>query len=244
MFNINHFLCFLFTKYTLYIFPILQFFFYDRSIIMTQLRTLVFTGGGFHAFWYNLGVSSLLDKNNMPLLEGWSSGAIACVVGFFLSEIGQTKVLQVALETKDEIKIKLFGTLRTVTYNFLNKLLPDDAHIRLSGKIGIYLTNNTLQGFIVSHWNSRSELISCVIASSFVPGITDFAFHDNQYNCIDGGFARNLNSLYTDKFVVQYTDDKLDVIQQFIPISPIKAMQLFMLGRTILFNSVSHNSFP
>jgi len=197
------------------------------------LRTLVLSGGGFHAFWYNLGVSSLLEKNNMPVLEGWSSGAIACVVGFFLSEIGQTKVLQVALETKDEIKIKLFGTLRTVTYNFLNKLLPDDAHIRLSGKIGIYLTNTTLHGFIVTHWNTRSELISCVIASTFVPGITDFAFHDKHYNCIDGGFARNLKSLCRDKFVVRYTDNTPDDVQQFIPISPIKAMQLFMLGRTV-----------
>nr|CAD7199613.1 unnamed protein product [Timema douglasi] len=91
-----------------------------------------------------------------------------------------------------------------INLNFLNRScnffiqgLPQDAHLRTSGKLHISLTRvYDGKNVVVNEFHSREELIQALLASSFIPvfsGILPPKFRGIRY--MDGGFSDNLPML-------------------------------------------------
>ncbi|XP_029161646.1 patatin-like phospholipase domain-containing protein 2 [Nylanderia fulva] len=77
---------------------------------------------------------------------------------------------------------------------FLQKLLPDDAHIRVNGKLHISLTRvYDMKNVIISQFDSREDLIQALLATSFVPIFSGYLppkYRDIRY--MDGALSNNL----------------------------------------------------
>ncbi|EGI67348.1 Patatin-like phospholipase domain-containing protein 2 [Acromyrmex echinatior] len=87
--------------------------------------------------------------------------------------------------------------IQEILLDGLRKFLPDDAHIRVNGKLHISLTRvYDGKNVIVSQFNSKDDLMQALLASSFVPlfsGLLPPRFHGIRY--MDGGFSDNLPTL-------------------------------------------------
>ncbi|CAG9836087.1 unnamed protein product [Diabrotica balteata] len=79
----------------------------------------------------------------------------------------------------------------------LEKFLPEDAHIRCSGKLHVSLTRvHDGKNVVVSQFDSREELIQILLASAFIPffsGLIPPKFKGVRY--MDGGYSDNLPTL-------------------------------------------------
>lgn len=113
--------------------------------------------------------------------------------------------------------------------NGLERILPDDAHIICSGRLSVSMTRCADGGNkIVSHFESKAELIQALICSSFVPfysGLVPPYFHD----AVRGGnprvFSLRIRLIPFNFFVQRYWDggltDNMPVFDPFtITISP------------------------
>ncbi|KOC66173.1 Patatin-like phospholipase domain-containing protein 2, partial [Habropoda laboriosa] len=82
-------------------------------------------------------------------------------------------------------------------FQFLLQFLPDDAHIRVSGKLHVSLTRvYDGKNVIVSQFSSREDVLQALLASTFIPifsGLLPPRFHGIRY--MDGGFSDNLPTL-------------------------------------------------
>ncbi|KAL2477520.1 Acyl transferase/acyl hydrolase/lysophospholipase superfamily protein [Forsythia ovata] len=147
-------------------------------------------------FPYHLGVANFLIekgyiKETTPL-AGSSAGAIVCAV------IASGASMQEALEaTKALAKdCRLRGTafrLGAVLRDILEKFLPDDAHIRSSGRVRVAVTQILWRprGLLVDEFDSKEDLINAVFTSSFIPGYLaprPATMFRNRL-CIDGGLT-------------------------------------------------------
>lgn len=122
---------------------------------------------------------------------GYSAGALAAVFLPF-PEISQTQIIQVASQLVNDCHI---GHLDKIIRRMLTLLLPSDAHIRAqSSSIQILLCSpwKSFRGQIESKWESTQQLIDCVVASCFIPGIVSFGLYDPVYHCIDGIFSLDM----------------------------------------------------
>ncbi len=52
--------------------------------------------------------------------------------------------------------------------------VPSDAHSRCSGRLTVSITNTDLRNKLVSRFDSRQDLIDCLICSCFVPGFSGY----------------------------------------------------------------------
>ncbi|RZF33739.1 hypothetical protein LSTR_LSTR007998 [Laodelphax striatellus] len=145
---------------------------------------LSFAGCGFLGI-YHVGVAVCFKKYAPHLLlnkiSGASAGAIAacCLlcdlpIAFFLN----------------------FRLFLDLIIDF-PQVLPEDAHLRVSGKLHISLTRvYDGKNVIVSQFNSKEDLLQALLASAFVPifsGLIPPKWHGVRY--IDGGFSDNLPTL-------------------------------------------------
>ncbi|XP_067670078.1 patatin-like phospholipase domain-containing protein 4 isoform X2 [Haliotis asinina] len=164
-------------------------------------------GSGFLGI-YHLGVASCLVNHGQTLLSkvdtiaGASAGSLTAAI----LVISKDKVPESVDFTKNlakEIRSKPLGVL-TPRYSllktvekFLERTLPQDAHLTASGKLFISLTNvDTKKNEIMSQFDSRDELIKALIASSYIPGYAGLKppkIKGHRY--IDGGVTNNLPSL-------------------------------------------------
>ena len=87
--------------------------------------------------------------------------------------------------------------IQTVLLEGLLKILPEDAHLRVSGKLHISLTRvYDGKNVIVSDFPTRHDLIQALICSAFIPffsGLIPPKFQGVRY--MDGGYSDNLPSL-------------------------------------------------
>ena len=194
------------------------------------MNTLLCKGGGFPAFWYTLGYGSVV-YNDQKIIEGYSSGALAATIILFFDN-NLEEVIKVASESYDETHIGLFGIcLSDVIYKMLDKFLPIDAHIPVEGRLGIIISSLKMNGTIVRKWASRDELIDCVIASCFIPCISDFVgICDPIYKSVDGGFSMNLSELCHGKQFIESTIET-SYFGQLRRISKQRAIEIFNIGR-------------
>jgi hypothetical protein len=165
-----------------------------------ERRTITSPGFSFSAagllFPYHLGVAQcLIEKGylteNTPL-AGSSAGAIVCAViasGESMKEaLRATKVLAEDCRSNGTA-FRLGAVLRGV----LEKFLPDDVHIKASGRIRVAITQvfRSPIALLIDQFDSKEDLINAVITSSFIPGYlapTPVTIFRNRI-CIDGGLT-------------------------------------------------------
>ncbi|XP_015186461.1 PREDICTED: patatin-like phospholipase domain-containing protein 3 isoform X2 [Polistes dominula] len=162
---------------------------------------LSFAGCGFLSI-YHVGVSVCFKKYAPHLLldkiSGASAGAIAACCLLCDLPLGEmtSNVLRVAQEARQHTlgPFSPSFNVHEILLESLQKFLPEDAHIRVSGKLHISLTRvYDGKNVIVSQYNSREDLLQALLASSFIPffsGILPPRFRGIR--CIDGGFSDNL----------------------------------------------------
>ncbi|XP_006662990.3 patatin-like phospholipase domain-containing protein 4 [Oryza brachyantha] len=163
-------------------------------------RELTSPGFSFSAagllFPYHLGVAQcLIDRGYLTErtpLAGSSAGAIICAV--IASGNTMQDALQVTKDLADNCRSK--GTafrLGAVLKDVLDRFLPDDLHIRCNGRIRVAITRLSWRprGLLVDQFDSKEDVISAVITSSFIPGYLaprPATFFRNRL-CIDGGLT-------------------------------------------------------
>ncbi|XP_059482642.1 1-acylglycerol-3-phosphate O-acyltransferase Pnpla3-like isoform X2 [Neocloeon triangulifer] len=165
---------------------------------------LSFAGCGFLGI-YHVGVAACLKKYAPHLLlnkiSGASAGAIAgCCL---LCDVPLGEITSDVLRVVSEARGKTLGpfspsfNVQNILLEGLAKVLPDDCHERVSGKLHISLTRvYDGKNVIVSEFNSKEDLLQAIFASSFIPLFSGFLpprLHGVRY--MDGGLSNNLPTL-------------------------------------------------
>ncbi|XP_066999742.2 1-acylglycerol-3-phosphate O-acyltransferase Pnpla3 isoform X1 [Anabrus simplex] len=165
---------------------------------------LSFAGCGFLGI-YHVGVAACFKKYAPHLLldkiSGASFGAIAACC--LLCDLPLGEMVSDVLRVVQEARSKTLGpfspsfNIQNVLLEGMQKVLPEDAHLRVSGKLHISLTRvYDGKNVIVSQFNSKEDLQQALLASCFIPifsGLLPPRFHGIRY--MDGGFSDNLPTL-------------------------------------------------
>ncbi|XP_072747420.1 1-acylglycerol-3-phosphate O-acyltransferase Pnpla3-like isoform X2 [Anoplolepis gracilipes] len=165
---------------------------------------LSFAGCGFLGI-YHVGVAVCFKKYAPHLLlnkiSGASAGAIAACCLLCDLPLGEitSNVLRLARQARQHTLGPFSPSFNVQHFllESLRKFLPDDAHIRVNGKLHISMTRvYDGKNVIVSQFNSKEDLMQALLATSFVPffsGLLPPRFHGIRY--MDGGFSDNLPTL-------------------------------------------------
>ncbi|XP_075401283.1 patatin-like phospholipase domain-containing protein 2 [Tenrec ecaudatus] len=162
-----------------------------------------FAGCGFLGI-YHIGVASCLREHapflvaNAKHIYGASAGALtatALATGACLGEAG-ANIIEVSKEARKRFLGPLhpsFNLVKTIR-GCLLKTLPVDCHEQVNGRLGISLTRvSDGENVIISHFNSKEELIQANICSTFIPvycGLIPPTLQGVRY--VDGGISDNL----------------------------------------------------
>ncbi|GAB2229725.1 hypothetical protein Droror1_Dr00013977 [Drosera rotundifolia] len=172
----------------------------EKDVEAEKRRAVRSPGFSFSAagllFPYHLGVAELLIEKGYIMdstpLAGSSAGAIVCAV------IASGSSMQEALDVTKVLAqdCRLRGTafrLGAVLRDVLTKFLPDDVHIRSSGRVRVAVTQIFWRprGLLIDQFNSKDDLIDAVFTSSFIPGYLAPRPATTFRNrlCIDGGLT-------------------------------------------------------
>ncbi|KAK9870801.1 hypothetical protein WA026_009760 [Henosepilachna vigintioctopunctata] len=165
---------------------------------------LSFAGCGFLGI-YHVGVACCFRKYAPHLLlnkiSGASAGAVAACCLLCDLPLGDltSNVLRAAIEARKKSLGPLSPSfnINNLLLEGLEKYLPDDAHIMVSGRLHISMTRvYDGKNVIVSQFDSREELIQALLASAFIPvvsGIFPPKFKGVRY--MDGGCSDNLPTI-------------------------------------------------
>lgn len=70
--------------------------------------------------------------------------------------------------------------IQTCILEGMRKAMPEDAHLRVNGKLHISLTRvYDGKGIIVSQFNSRDDLLQALLCACFIPGNFKYIFFVN-----------------------------------------------------------------
>ncbi|XP_043473781.1 1-acylglycerol-3-phosphate O-acyltransferase Pnpla3 isoform X2 [Leptopilina heterotoma] len=165
---------------------------------------LSFAGCGFLGI-YHVGVA-VCFKNYAPHLlldkiSGASAGAMAACC--LLCDLPLGEMTSNLLKMAEDTRQRTLGpfspsfNVHAILMDNLQQNLPEDAHLRVNGKLHVSLTRvYDGKNVIVSQFNSKEDLLQALLASSFIPifsGILPPRFHGIRY--MDGGFSDNLPTL-------------------------------------------------
>lgn len=158
--------------------------------------TLCFPGGGTY-FWWQVGAALKLQELyslESVVLCGASAGALAAV--FARCEVSPAAAHGVAHELAlgagvFEKPLGLLGKWGRLVHIWLDRLLPPDAAERCSGTVAVKVTVFTPWPRLasLSHFASREELISALMASTHIPWFMDGYFMHRAKACpraVDG----------------------------------------------------------
>lgn len=159
-----------------------------------------FSAGGL-LFPYYIGVLEELRyqgkmKDDTPV-AGSSAGALIAAV--HASGLDTSEIFDACKDLARDCRVR--GTryrLREVLKRFLTELLPDDIHIRASGRtfVGITQLIPRFGSNLVSTFESKEDLISALLTSSHVPLFMERSVVTSFRGkvCVDGGFTSFLPS--------------------------------------------------
>ncbi|XP_068211237.1 patatin-like phospholipase domain-containing protein 4 isoform X1 [Palaemon carinicauda] len=160
------------------------------------------SGSGFLSI-YQLGAVECLQQFWPQLFEkanlaGASAGAVlaACII----CNVPTEKIKQSFMVTAFEAQKWAMGPFNPnfQIEDYLREALealPPDAHIRANNRLFVSLSKMTesAHNVLISSWESRDDLISCLLCSCFIPffsGVTLPLFRGEKV--MDGGFTNNL----------------------------------------------------
>ncbi|XP_074533965.1 patatin-like phospholipase domain-containing protein 2 [Halichoeres trimaculatus] len=162
-----------------------------------------FAGCGFRSVYYLGALSCILERaprlvHGASKVGGASSGclvAAALVVGIPIEEFC-ADVLSTAREARQHtlgVFHPTFSLLRTAK-DFLLQKLPEDAHIKASGRLCVSLTRmSDCENVLVTEFDSREELIQVLVCSCFFPfysGLIPPSYRGVYY--MDGALSNNM----------------------------------------------------
>jgi len=124
-------------------------------------------------FPYYIGVASCLHDQGLlqdtTPVAGTSAGSIIAVS--IASGVSYSTILEANKRLQAElIEHGHLGRVADVLRRFLDEILPDDIHVRATGRVCIGITSlDPYESMEISDWDSKEDLIEAVLASSFVP---------------------------------------------------------------------------
>ncbi|KAF7223953.1 patatin-like phospholipase domain-containing protein 2 [Nothobranchius furzeri] len=162
-----------------------------------------FAGCGFRSIYYVGALSCILERvpqlvHGASKIGGASSGclvAAALAVGIPIEKLC-LNILIMAKEARSHILgvfHPTFSLLRAVQL-ILREMLPEDAHLRATGKLCVSLTRlSDGENVLVSEFTTREELIQVLMCSSFFPvycGFVPPSYRGVLY--MDGALSNNM----------------------------------------------------
>lgn len=160
-----------------------------------------FAGCGFIGI-YHVGVSASLSRYAPHLLQqrilGSSAGALAGAA--LIGEVPLQLMAKNVLEVASLASMSLLGPFRpsfdlaSVLWDGLEKMLPDDIHVRCTDRLYVSMTKiSERSNLLVHHFQSRRELLEALRASSFVPLLSGWRPPRFKGDLVfDGGYSDNL----------------------------------------------------
>lgn len=162
---------------------------------------LSFAGCGFLGI-YHVGVASCFREYAPHVLvnkiAGASAGALAACTLLCGSPLGASTsdVLRIVMKARSRALGPFHPgfDLNRILYDSLNRMLPEDAHLRCNGHLHISCTRvSDGKNVLLNQFDSKDDLIQALLCSSFIPfysGIMPLKFHGVAY--MDGGLSDNL----------------------------------------------------
>ncbi|XP_045893766.1 patatin-like phospholipase domain-containing protein 2 [Micropterus dolomieu] len=165
--------------------------------------SISFAGCGFMGIYYVGATSCILERfprliQGASSIYGASAGSLMAVV--LTLELPLEKCCADLMFMAREARKRKLGPLHPA-YNLLKivqdsllGILPEDAHVRASGKLCVSVTRvSDGKNVLVSEFNSKEELIQALICSCFVPfycGVIPPTYRGVHY--VDGAISDNL----------------------------------------------------
>uniref|UniRef100_A0A096LW49 triacylglycerol lipase n=1 Tax=Poecilia formosa TaxID=48698 RepID=A0A096LW49_POEFO len=174
-----------------------------RMVDLSSEWNISFAGCGFRSIYYVGALSCILEQvpqllHGAAMFGGASSGclvAAALAVGIPIEQLCFS-ILNMAKEARKHtlgVFHPTFRMLQTVRHSLLEKL-PQDAHLRASGRLCVSLTRLADgQNVLVSKFDTREELIQVLMCSCFFPiycGFKPPSYHGVLY--VDGALSNNM----------------------------------------------------
>ncbi|XP_029986501.1 patatin-like phospholipase domain-containing protein 4 [Sphaeramia orbicularis] len=168
------------------------------------LLNLSFAACGFLGIYQLGAVGAVLRHGgrltaSLKACAGASAGALVAAVVVTAPDKLQA-CTDFTLSLADTVRRQRFGAV-TPGFDFmlalregLEDILPGDAHRRATDRLHVSITHSrTGRNHIVSQFRSRDELVSVLLASSFVPVYAGFqAMEFRGERWVDGGFSDSL----------------------------------------------------
>uniref|UniRef100_A0A146LPE6 triacylglycerol lipase n=1 Tax=Lygus hesperus TaxID=30085 RepID=A0A146LPE6_LYGHE len=186
--------------------------------------SMSFSGCGFLGLYY-AGVAVCFKRYASHIrfnnISGASAGAIAACS--LLCDMPAEAYINDMLDLVKEARNRTLGpfspsfNLSKVMREKLWNILPKDVHVQVRGRLRVSLTRVCDgKNVIISDFDSKEELIDCLLASSFVPvfsGLVPPKFRGVRY--IDGMFTDNLPRLTEDTITVSPFCGESDICPQY-----------------------------
>lgn len=201
------------------------------------MNVICFHGGAKYFFW-NIGVSQYFQKQHdisSVLFVGASAGALSAVLT--ICQIDVDKTLQSVEKVCQKYKVferyfGLFGVWSSMVEEWLDMLLPENAHELCNDKVYIILQCLSLSHpkLHVSTFYTRKELIDCLLATIHIPFFMDYRpFRSFRgYWCYDIAFFyqnKDYEIVGDDKYSYHHIDFSQDEILKN-PLNNIKGNRL------------------
>jgi len=172
---------------------------------------LVVSGGGVKLYYF-VGIYSLLqelENNNIIKIKSYSaisSGSVFIIL--MVCKIGIPLILKkykkyiCLFQQRSKLKITKFKLLE----NFLNEILPNNAHTLCSNKV--YITTTQLEipfkKITFNSFKSKKDLIKKILASGSFPFLVneDIYYQYNNKNYIDGCFTINTPIIFKENTLI------------------------------------------
>ncbi|XP_050713001.1 patatin-like phospholipase domain-containing protein 2 isoform X2 [Eriocheir sinensis] len=166
-----------------------------------DVTAVTFCGCGFLGV-YLVGVATYMQQHVPQILRGRLGGSsVGSLIATCLACDVPIEVVRKSInETAEAARQYTFGVfnpfypLEEPLLGKLLELLPEDAHIRASGRLYLSLTRaSTLTNEVVCEYATRDELLRAVLCCCFLPGVSGFSvptFQGHKY--IDGGMSNNM----------------------------------------------------
>lgn len=199
-----------------------------------HIEKLLIEGGGFPAFWYSFGYGKQLLRQITPkFIAGYSSGSLVAVL-LLLPNYNTHGIMELFYNTARCCNI---CALEPLIRSTMTECLPTNIHEIANGKLGIILcaVNNDRKCKMVINWDSKDELIDCLVASCYIPFLMDGCrTDDKRYMCRDAIFSRNLHE-FTKEFDYiirkgRQNNDIFHFIENIITVPPCEAVDLVYHG--------------
>ena len=172
---------------------------------------VAFTGGGLF-YWWQAGYMSAFRLPPNARVVGASAGSLTALMA--KCDVDQEEAFRLALDLCDKYEIfsrplGLAGRWGGLVREWINALLPMDAHERCRGKVHVLITHIAIDPFApegspqklswpllkrvrVTDFRDRADLVDCVMASVHIPWFMDgtIAATFRGQNFVDGSFLQ------------------------------------------------------